>query len=213
MIKVQKFVVNPFQENAYLLYDETGSCVLVDMGSYTVEEKKEVLFFIENNQLEPVMIINTHCHVDHLLGNSFFKNKFKVSIAAHSDDEFMIDKAVEYGSVFGFEVEEPPPLDSYLEEGKAITFGSSSLEVFHVPGHSPGSVALYSSEDAFVITGDVLFDGGIGRTDLPGGDYDTLIRSITEKLLVLPDEAKVYPGHGPETTIGEEKRFNPFLKG
>lgn len=213
MIKVHKFVVNPFQENAYLLWDETGSCVLVDMGSYTVDEKKEVLFFIENNQLEPVMIINTHCHVDHLLGNSFFKNKLKVPVAAHADDEFLIKTAVEHGSVFGFEVEEPPPVDSYLEEGRAITFGSSSLEVFHVPGHSPGSVALYSSEDAFVITGDVLFSGGIGRTDLPGGDYDTLIRSIKEKLMVLPDEVTVYPGHGPETTIGGERHSNPFLTG
>ncbi len=213
MIKVQKFVFNPFQENSYILFDETGDCLLVDMGSYTVDEKKEVLFFIENNKLKPVMIVNTHCHVDHLLGNSFFKNRLKVPVAAHADDEFLVKTAVEHGTVFGFEVEEPPVPDQYLEEGSNISFGNSFLEIFHVPGHSPGSVALYSSSDAFVITGDVLFSGGIGRTDLPRGDYDTLIRSITEKLMVLSDEVTVYPGHGPETTIGEEKRSNPFLMG
>ncbi len=213
MIKVQKFVFNPFQENSYILYDETGDCLLVDLGSYTVDEKKEVLFFIENNKLKPVMIVNTHCHVDHLLGNSFFKNKLKVPFAAHADDEFMIERAVELGSVFGFEVEEPPVPDLYLEEGRDITFGSSSIEIIHVPGHSPGSVALYSSKDAFLIAGDVLFQGGIGRSDLPGGDHDTLIRSIKEKLLVLPPDVTVYSGHGPETTIGEEKRSNPFLTG
>ncbi len=213
MIKVQKFVFNPFQENSFILYDETGDCILVDMGSYTVDEKKEVLFFIENNKLKPVMLVNTHCHVDHLLGNSFFKNKLKVPVAAHADDEFLVNTAVEHGTMFGFEVEEPPAPDLYLEEGQNITFGSSFLEVLHVPGHSPGSVALYSNHDGFVITGDVLFSGGIGRTDLPGGDYDTLIRSITEKLMVLPDEVTVYPGHGPESTIGEEKHSNPFLRG
>ncbi len=211
MIKVRKFVFNPFQENSFLLYDETGKCILVDMGSYTVDEKKEVLYFIENNRLEPVMIVNTHCHVDHLLGNSFFKNKFKVNTAAHKDDRFILENAVEHGQVFGFEVEEPPETDIYLEEGKDLLFGNSSLEVLHVPGHSPGSVALYSSDDNFIIAGDVLFKGSIGRTDLPGGNYDTLISTIKEKLLTLPPQCVVYCGHGPETTIGEEKENNPFL--
>lgn len=211
MIKVQKFVFNPLQENSFLLYDESGDCILTDMGSYTVEEKKEVMYYIENNKLNPVKIVNTHCHVDHLLGNSFFKNKFKIPVAAHADDEFMISSAVEHGSIFGFEVEAPPGIDEYLEEGKPLTFGNSSLEVLHVPGHSPGSVALFSDEDLFVIAGDALFSGSIGRTDLPGGDYDTLIQSISEKLLTLPPEVVVYCGHGPETTIGEESRTNPFL--
>ncbi|MFP4365711.1 MAG: MBL fold metallo-hydrolase [Bacteroidales bacterium] len=211
MIKVQKFIFNPFQENSYLLYDESGECILVDMGSYTVDEKKEVLYFIENNRLEPVKIVNTHCHVDHILGNSFFKNKFNARTAAHAGDESLLGNAVEHGEMFGFEVEEPPPLDEYLEEGKRLSFGTSFLDVFHVPGHSPGSVALYSPEDAFVLAGDVLFSGSIGRTDLPGGDYETLIKSIREKLFVLPPEVVVYCGHGPETTIGDEKESNPFL--
>ncbi len=213
MITIQKFVFNPFQENSYLLYDETGDCILVDMGSYTVAEKKEVLYFIDNNRINPVKIVNTHCHVDHLLGNSFFKNKFKVKVAANAADEFILANAVEHGNMFGFEVEAPPEIDEYLEEGTPFFFGSSTLEILHVPGHSPGSVAIYSLRDNFVISGDVLFNGSIGRTDLPGGDYDTLIRSVTEKLMVLPDETVVYPGHGPETTIGEEKRSNPFLRG
>ncbi len=211
MIKVQKFVVNPFQENSFLLYDETGECIFVDIGSYTVEEKKEVLYFIENNKLKPVKIVNTHCHVDHLLGNSFFKNKYKVPVAAHAGDEFLIANAVEHGSMFGFEVEEPPGIDEYLEEGKPLVFGNSALEIFHVPGHSPGSAAFYSAGDKFVIAGDALFNGSIGRTDLPGGNYDTLISSIREKLMTLPEDVKVYCGHGPETTIGEENRTNPFI--
>ena len=211
MIKVQKFVFNPFQENSFLLYDETGDCILVDMGSYTVEEKKQVLYFTDNNRLNPVKIVNTHCHVDHLLGNSFFKNKFKAQVAAHAADEFMLASSVEHGSIFGFEVEAPPEIDEYPEEGKPFFFGSSTLEILHVPGHSPGSIALYSMKDNFVISGDVLFSGGIGRTDLPGGDYHTLIRSIREKLMILPPDTVVYCGHGPETTIGEESRTNPFL--
>ncbi|MGF1585302.1 MAG: MBL fold metallo-hydrolase [Bacteroidales bacterium] len=211
MIKVQKFIFNPFQENSFLLYDESEECILVDMGSYTVEEKKEVLYFVENNRLKPVMIVNTHCHVDHLLGNSFFRNKFKTVIAAHAADEFLIENAVEHGTMFGLEVEAPPKIDNYLREGEKIQFGYSSLEIIHVPGHSPGSIALYSKDDNFVISGDVLFSGSIGRTDLPGGNYDTLLNSITRKLLVLPPEVIVYCGHGPETTIGEESRSNPFL--
>ena len=211
MIKVQKFVFNPFQENSFLLYDETGECIMVDMGSYTVEEKREVLYFLENNKLDPVMIVNTHCHVDHLLGNSFFKNKFRMKIAAHKEDEYLIASAVEHGEMFGFEVEAPPAIDVYLKEGERITFGSSYLEVLHVPGHSPGSIAFYSREDNFIISGDVLFSGSIGRTDLPGGDYKTLIDSINGKLMVLPPEVVVYCGHGPETTIGEESDSNPFI--
>ncbi len=211
MIKVQKFIFNPFQENSFILFDETGECIFVDMGSYTVEEKKEVLFFVENNKLKPVMIVNTHCHVDHLLGNSFFKNKFKVSIGAHSADEFLLENAVEHGTVFGLEVESPPEINFYLEEGEKISFGHSSLDIIHVPGHSPGSVALFSKEDNFVIAGDVIFSGSIGRTDLPGGDYNTLLNSIRKKLLTLPPETVVYCGHGPDTTITEETKTNPFL--
>lgn len=211
MIKVQKFICNPFQENSFLVYDETGECIMVDMGTYTVDEKKSVLYYIENNELTPVMLVNTHCHVDHILGNSFFKNKLKVKTAAHPRDEFMLEKAVEHGVIFGFEVEAPPAIDKFLEDGERLPFGNSFLEILHVPGHSPGSIALYSREDNFVISGDVLFKGSIGRTDLPGGDYDTLIRSIREKLLDLPDSTVVYCGHGPETTIGEEKIINPFL--
>lgn len=213
MIKVQKFIFNPFQENSFLLYDETGECILVDMGSYTVDEKQEVLSFIENNRLNPVMIVNTHCHVDHLLGNSFFRNKFKVITAAHAADEFILENAVEHGTIFGFEVEEPPGIDKYLAEGEKLQFGNSSLDILHVPGHSPGSIALYGRSDnfSFLLAGDALFNGSIGRTDLPGGDYDTLINSIRNKLLVLPPETVVYCGHGPETTIGEENSNNPFL--
>ncbi len=211
MVKIQKFIFNPFQENSYVLFDETGQCIFVDMGSYTVEEKKAVLYFIENNGLSPVMLVNTHCHVDHILGNSFFKNKLRIKTAAHQGDDFILEDAVEHGKMFGLEVESPPPIDIYLEEGQRISFGNSRLEVLHVPGHSPGSIALYCQDDNFVISGDVLFNGSIGRTDLPGGDYTTLINSIGKKLLNLPGETIIYCGHGPETTIGEERENNPFL--
>jgi hydroxyacylglutathione hydrolase len=211
MVKIQKFVFNPFQENSYILFDETGQCVFVDMGAYTVEEKKTVLYFLENNGLSPVIMVNTHCHVDHVLGNSWFKNKLKLKTAAHKGEEFILEKAVELGKMFGLEVEEPPPIDKYLDEGQFLSFGNSRLEIFHVPGHSPGSIALYCESDSFVLSGDVLFQGSIGRTDLPGGDYHTLMNSINQKLLSLPGETKVYCGHGPDTTIEEERENNPFL--
>jgi len=156
--------------------------------------------------------INTHCHVDHILGVDFMKSQFDAPIRAHQQENQIIKNAPLIGDLFGWNVKPIDGIDILLEEGEMIPVGKHSLKIIHVPGHSPGSVALYSNEGAFVITGDALFKGSIGRTDLPGGDYDTLISSIGEKLMTLPSETQVYPGHGPSSSIGYEKQENPFLR-
>jgi glyoxylase-like metal-dependent hydrolase (beta-lactamase superfamily II) len=204
-------VFNAFQENTYLLYDQTGECILVDAGCYSPEEKTAIDNFLLSNKVRLTKLINTHCHVDHVLGMAYLAEKYKPEIWAHQDDLKLLTEARKHGIIFGFDVEQPPVATGYLEEGKDIVFGNSRLQVFHVPGHSPGSVALYSREANFVIVGDVLFKGSIGRTDLPGGNYDQLMKSIFTKLMSLPPDTVVYSGHGPSTTIHEEALSNPFL--
>lgn len=211
MINIQPFVFNAFQVNTYILSDETGECVVVDAACYTQEEKNAIDQYIASNNLKPVKLINTHCHVDHVLGLRYLATKYELPVEAHDADIKILTEAKKYGLVFGFDVEEPPVITDYLIEGKDVTFGNSRLKTFFVPGHSPGSIAFYSPEEKFVITGDVLFKGSIGRTDLPGGDYDQLMQSIYKKLMTLPPETEVMPGHGPFTTIHEEALNNPFL--
>lgn len=211
MIKIEKFVVNPLGENSFVLSDETGECIFIDPGYYYGEEEDEVAYYLERNELTPVKITNTHCHFDHIMGVEFLRNKYTIPFCAHADDAFWVEKAVSQGQMFGFEMKPVQPIDEELVPGEKIRFGNSELEVIHVPGHAPGHVVLYNAEQGFLIAGDVLFYGSIGRTDLPGGDYNTLINNIKEKLFALPDETKVYCGHGPETTLGFEKSSNPFL--
>jgi hydroxyacylglutathione hydrolase len=211
MIKIKTFVFNSFQENTYVLSDETNICVIVDPGCNNPEEKKELTDYLKKEQLVPKAIINTHGHIDHVLGCRFLHDELKLPFYAHQDEVILIEKAQELGVFFGVSVEPPPMPDHYLNDDQKFTFGNSTLLVSHVPGHSPGSVSFYSSKDNFVITGDVLFSGSIGRTDLPGGDYNMLIRSIKSKLLILPRDVMVFPGHGPSTTIGIEIDTNPFL--
>jgi len=211
MIHLKIFEFNSFQENTYVLSDETKQCVIIDPGCNNTKEKKELTDFIEKEQIIPKAIIITHGHVDHLLGCKFIHDKYKVPFYAHKDDIMLIERAQELGSYFGVEVESPPTPDFFLTDSQKFTFGNSELLISHVPGHSPGSIAIYNFEGNFVITGDVLFRGSIGRTDLPGGDFDTLIESIKSKLLILPKEVIVYPGHGPRTSIGYEIDTNPFL--
>lgn len=211
MITVKKFTVNPIQENSYLLYDETGECLVVDAGFYEPEEQDEVLDFIRQNGLKPVGLINTHCHFDHIMGVEFLRHRFDIPFLCHQNDDFWLARASLQASLWGFEMEDIQPADRHLSDGELVTFGHSSLKVIHVPGHSPGHVTFYSAESGFLMAGDVLFCGSIGRTDLPGGNYDQLIAAIKDRLLVLPQLTKVYSGHGPETTIGGEKQNNPFL--
>ncbi|MCX6291234.1 MAG: MBL fold metallo-hydrolase [Bacteroidetes bacterium] len=211
MITVTYFTFGPFQENTYILYDETQECIVVDPGCYGREEKKELVDFIELNKLRVVKLINTHGHIDHMLGNNFVAGKFNVALEMNEHDVKLLLAAPTYGQMWGIAAEPSPEPGNLLSEGDRVKFGNSVLEVLFTPGHSEGSISFYSREDDFVIAGDVLFNGSIGRTDLPGGNFDTLISSIKEKLFPLGDDCKVYSGHGPVTTIGFEKEFNPFL--
>jgi len=212
MIKLDHLVFNSFQVNTYIVSDETGECVIVDPACYSEAENENLRRYLEEKRLKPVLIINTHCHIDHLLGVQFAIDTYRIKFLAHSLEIPMIDRAPIMGDIFGFTVEPVPHPDRTLEDGEIIRFGNSSLEALLVPGHSEGSLAFYSLEGGFVITGDALFAGSIGRTDLPGGDYDTLIESIRTKLLPLPAETEVWAGHGQPSSIGEEIRSNHFLK-
>jgi hydroxyacylglutathione hydrolase len=211
MVKVEKFVVNPLQENTYVVSDETGECILVDPGFYFEEEQDEIREYLSNNNLKPVYIANTHCHFDHIMGVEFIRKIYNIPFITHRADAFWVERAVDQGQMFGFDIERVQAPDSYFEEGDELKFGKTSFRIIHIPGHSPGHTVFYFENNNFLIAGDVLFYGSIGRTDLPGGDYQELISNITNKLLQLPEETTVYCGHGPDTTIKNEKAFNPFL--
>lgn len=211
MIKIQTFVFNGFQENTYLLYDETNETVIIDPGCYSDTEQTELNDFVTKNNLKVVKLLNTHCHIDHVLGNNFVCKKFNVGLSIHELDLITLHSITEYGHLYGFNVEKSPEPAHFLNDGDKITFGNSILDILFTPGHAPGHVVFVNHEQKFVINGDVLFKGSIGRTDLPGGDHNTLINSIKTKMFALPDNFTVHTGHGPTTTIGYEKKYNPFL--
>jgi len=209
---IKTFIFNPFQENTYLVFDETNEAVLIDAGCLQNPEKQLLKKFIEDNSLTLKRLINTHLHLDHQFGNKFIFDTYGVAPEASIEDEFLLQNVVAQARSYGFPInEEAQTLGKYIVENQEVKFGNSSLKAIHVPGHSPGSMAFYSEKEGVLIAGDVLFQGSIGRTDLPKGDYATLILSITKKLLVLPDSTVVYCGHGPTTTIGYEKKNNPYL--
>jgi len=211
MISIKKFTFNPVQENTFVVYDETGECAIIDAGCYFDYERQELDKFIIEKQLKPVRLINTHCHFDHIMGITHCRAKYHLPFETHPDEEVLVERAVDHGDRFGIPVEPIDAPDSYFREGDQITFGNSYLEVIEAPGHSPGGVVFYNPEQKILIAGDVLFYGSIGRTDLPGGSFEQLTGNIKTKLLILPEETVVYCGHGPETTIGFEKKNNPFL--
>lgn len=211
MIQIKKFAFNPFQTNTYLLYDETKECAIIDAACEDDYEKQTLMDFIEANGLKPVQLIYTHCHVDHVLGNSFVTEQYNLKPSVHPKGKLFWETTREFSSVFNVSISEPFHPGNFLEEGDTIKFGNSELQVIYTPGHADGSICLYSKEQNFLIAGDVLFQGSIGRTDLPTGNFDVLSESIKGKLFVLPDETVVYPGHGPETSIGFEKKNNPFV--
>lgn len=210
-MKIEKFVVNPLGENSLIVSDETGECIFIDPGFYYEEEHQEIRDYIKTNQLKPVKITNTHCHFDHIMGVEFVRNEFNIPFQAHKEDAFWVEKAVSQGEMFGFDMKPVQPIDSFLVENEYIEFGNTKLKIIHVPGHAPGHVVFYNETEKVLIAGDVLFYGSIGRTDLPGGNYETLISNIKNKLFSLPDETVVFCGHGPETKLGFEKTSNPFL--
>ena len=205
-------VFNPYEVNAYVVSAADGQCVLVDPACCTLQERETLKKFIADKGLRPVWLINTHGHYDHIAGNAFVCETWSsVKPAAHRDDLFIMEHGYHRGEMFGFPAEKPPTPDVFFEDGDTVEFGDASLKVIHVPGHSPGSIVLYSPEGNFVITGDVLFNGSIGRTDLPGGNHALLIDGIKNKLMTLPPDTIAYPGHGTATSIGKEKATNPFL--
>jgi hydroxyacylglutathione hydrolase len=211
MLKIQMFTFNPVQENTYVIFNKEGACAIIDPGCYFDHEYKELTHFIHSNNLVPKCLLNTHCHLDHVFGNKRIAGQYHLQLQMHPNEKKLLDYAPVSGEKWGLPFENYDGPVIYINEGDLIKLGKDELEIFYTPGHSPGSLTFYNEEGKFVLSGDVLFQAGIGRTDLPGGDFDTLISSIRDKLFILPDDVEVYSGHGPATTIGVEKRTNPFL--
>jgi len=212
MIIIKSFCFNSFEENTYILSDETGQCIIIDPGCHLANEEKELSSYISENQLKPVRLLNTHCHIDHILGNYYVATKYDLKPEIHRNEIKVLESSVYVSQLYQINLSPSPQPGRFIEEGETIIFGKSKLETLFTPGHSPGSITFYCREQAFVISGDVLFERSIGRTDLPGGNYEVLIDAIMTKLLPLGDEVAVYSGHGAPTTIGMEKKFNPFLR-
>ncbi len=213
MLKVKSFVFSPIQENTYLLYNEFNDCIIIDPGCYFPEEKDELKAFITQSSLTPRMLLNTHCHLDHVFGNKFVAEAWGLTLQLHEKEKLLLDYAPTSGLMYNMPFDNYAGYYIYLKKGDMVKLGEDELTVIEAPGHSPGHICFYCSKQNFIISGDVLFNRSIGRTDLPGGNHETLLKNIREKLFVLPDETVVYSGHGPVTTIGEEKKYNPFLNG
>ena len=211
MIQIKSFTFNPFQENTYLLINDNKDCIIIDPGMYSASEQMELDSYITSNNLKPVMLINTHCHIDHIFGNNYCVNKYNIQLQSHEKEIEVLNSGLFTAKSYGLNYDPSPQIEIFLSENQTIAFGDSTLKVLFTPGHSPGSVSLYSEENHFVIVGDALFYQSIGRTDLPGGNHQTLIQSIESQLMTLPDKTSVMSGHGPMTNIGHEKQFNPFL--
>ncbi|MEE2954362.1 MAG: MBL fold metallo-hydrolase [Bacteroidota bacterium] len=212
-MKIKIFTFNSFQENTLIVYDDTKECIIIDPGCYTETEKETLTSFIYQNQLNPTKLINTHCHIDHILGNEFVMKKFGLDLEIHKEELFILQNSLEIAKMYGFfEYIQPTKPPSFIREGDKISFGDSRLNVLFTPGHSPGHISLLNKKQNILISGDVVFQGSIGRTDLPNGDYNQLIKSIKQKILPLADKLQIYPGHGPVTNLSFEKKHNPFLQ-
>ncbi len=211
MLTIKKFILNPFQLNAYVVYDENGDSLLFDTAVSTDAEMQQLEAFISDNNLTPKLLVNTHSHIDHILGNRKVAERYQLKLAAHLAGQVFLDHAADSAAGFGLPFDGVKEIDIPLDDGDTLTLGNHVIQIFYTPGHADGSLCFYAGSEGFVITGDVLFHQSIGRTDLPTGDYDILQKSIWEKLFVLPVETKVYPGHGPDTSIGVEKENNPFV--
>jgi hydroxyacylglutathione hydrolase len=210
MLDVKVFPFNPLQENTYLVHDGEGRCAVIDPGCYSAEERDFLKSYMSSHGLQPVWLLNTHCHLDHVFGNRFVAEAFGLRPQIHPLEQRVLDFAPASGLMWDLPFDHYGGEVGHLEPGKPVYIGEHPLQVLFIPGHSPGHVGFYSSEQGFVVSGDVLFREGVGRTDLPGGDSQTLMRSIREVLFLLPDDTVVYTGHGPSTTIGWERRHNPF---
>lgn len=210
-MNIQIFTFNPFQENTYVLYDQTKECAIIDPGCMDDFEQKELIDFIESRELKPRLLINTHCHIDHILGNKFIAERYDLELTAHKKEAQVLEFGQQAAMMYQLDYKVSPMIKNFVDEGDILTFGNTKMEVIFTPGHSPASITLYIKDQDTLIVGDVLFQGSIGRTDLPGGNFETLTRMIKSKLFTLKDETLVFPGHGPSTKIGTEKRTNPFF--
>jgi len=211
MLKLKSFTVNPFQQNTYIIWDSNNIAAIIDPGNSNNLENTMIKKFISENNLKLSRLLLTHAHIDHIMGNKFIFDEYGLLPEVHPDDVFFIDALMQTASMYGVNCEESPKAEKFLADNQLIELGELSIKCIHTPGHSPGSITFYFEKEKVMISGDVLFNGSIGRTDLPKGDFDTLISSIKTKLFPLGDDIKVYSGHGPATTIGNEKQSNPFL--
>ena len=212
MIKIKQFVFNHFDENTYIVWDESKECAIIDPGMNSNVENDKLSHFIADNQLVPKKVLLTHAHIDHVAGLRYVCETYKLPVTMHADGQAFLGQAEVYGSAMGFGTKDMNDLDTeYINDNATINFGNSVLKALYVPGHAAGSMAFVADSPKVVFTGDVLFRQSIGRTDLPTGDYDVLMKMLNTKVLVLDNECEVLPGHGPNTTIGDEKNFNPFL--
>lgn len=211
MINIHRFIFNLFQVNTYILYDETGECVIVDPGCADSHEENILVNFIEDKKLKPVKILFTHTHVDHIMGSQFLTEKYGLKPMLHEAGMPFLERFTDTARSYGVEAGKNPEYGELINDGDEIRFGNSVLKALYTPGHADGSVCFVNDEGKFVLSGDVLFRQSIGRTDFPTGDYDILQKSIKEKLFTLPEDYTVYPGHMQETSIGFEKRNNPFI--
>ncbi len=206
------FNFNPFQENTYLLYDETGECVILDPGCSNKEEEKLLSSYITKHNLKPVRLINTHCHIDHILGNKYISEKYNLDLEIHKGELETLKSGAMIAKMYGIPYELSPLPKRFIEDNDVVVFGNTALKAILTPGHSPASLSFYNEVENILIAGDVLFHESIGRTDLPGGNHQLLLLSIKNRVLTLPNQTLVFPGHGQKTTIGHERVNNPFLK-
>ena len=211
-MRVHTFVFNPFYENTYVLYDDSRAAVIIDPGCYEGYEQQELIQFIKDTNLKPVAVWNTHCHIDHVLGNAFCKRQFQIPLLVPIGEKAVLDAVPAYSSNYGFQKYEPAEVDQWIDAPSTLSFGNTELEVILAPGHAPGHVMYYHKPTAQLLAGDVIFKESIGRTDLPGGDFVTLEKSIKTVVYTLPENVVIFPGHGPTTTVGHEKQFNPFVR-
>ncbi len=211
MIHIKAFTFSPISENTYVLYNNEGKAIIIDPGCYFPNEQETLKNFLTDNSLTPVYLLNTHCHLDHVFGNKWVHETYGLEPHLHPNEEAMLALAPVSGERWGLPLQNYMGPLHFLNDGDTVLLGETEIQVILAPGHSPGSICFYIPSQGDLIGGDVLFRGSIGRTDLPGGDSETLLNSIREKLWVLPDETVVYSGHGIKTTIGYEKRNNPFL--
>jgi glyoxylase-like metal-dependent hydrolase (beta-lactamase superfamily II) len=211
-LTIHSFTFNPFQENTYIIAAPSGACIIIDPGCFESYEQDELTAAIHKMGLQPVRLINTHCHIDHILGNAFVAKTYNLGLEIHQGELPVLRAGIAVAGMYAIPYDPSPDPVSYLEPGSHIDLEGNAIKILFTPGHSPASICLYDEQGGWVIGGDVLFYESIGRTDLPGGDYDTLINSIRSQLFVLAPDTVVNPGHGQATTIGYEQTFNPFLQ-